>query len=550
MKSYSIDTFRFLLKDRHILFGEYFIILLFSLFPLFRHFPYYGTLYLSWEGAYRLYLGQVPFRDFGLPMGFGYWIIPAFFFKIFGPYLFTLVKAQAFINIISALAFRSILKSFKVQPPIRVLAVLLYIISYSYINYWPWYNHTVIVFELIGISFVLKYIFNIQKKFRLFHLFIGAFFIFMSFFTKQDAGAFAFLIGFSLIICHAIYEKDVTAVVWFLAFYFVIAIGIILPFVPYNIAYWFNYGQPPHYDRISLYDFLNILMSDSSWLKFYILVIVLILIGKSSQFKLFISNKCQVLFTVLILGILLEASVIQVTSYMPKNGNIFFHSFAIIYIFIFSDLYRKINFRKPFVICLVGVLILLWWSPYPWNYANAVVLKHFPELVRRDTNRVSIENYLLDNNSEATNNIKWGPAPWRQFSRVDMPEETIKGIEDILNMDVVKEKRENIRLLNMSELTPLENIIGCTPEAGNNIPLWYQKNIGMFQSQIDDYASKIKNNYYDVVLFEYLPRNNGFFPFEIKNVLEKYYQQVNSFLAPRGGFTQGPIEVFVKKARQ
>ncbi len=77
------------------------LILIFSAVPLFLHFPYRINIFLSWEGAYRLYLGEVPYKDFGLPMGFGYWIVPAIFFKIFGPYLFTLIKAQYFLNIVA-----------------------------------------------------------------------------------------------------------------------------------------------------------------------------------------------------------------------------------------------------------------------------------------------------------------------------------------------------------------------------------------------------------------------------------------------------------------
>src|SRR5690625_4849713 len=154
---------------------EYLLILIFSLFPVFLHFPYRINIFLSWEGAYRLYIGQVPFRDFGLPMGFGYWIIPAIFFKIFGPYLITLVKAQAFINIISALAFRSILKSLTVNKPIRSLSILLFLISFSFVTFWPWYNHTVIVFEFIGLACLLKYIFKKEERFRLLFLFFSSF---------------------------------------------------------------------------------------------------------------------------------------------------------------------------------------------------------------------------------------------------------------------------------------------------------------------------------------------------------------------------------------
>src|ERR1700755_164290 len=91
--------------------AEVVIILVLALVPLLIHLPYRVNIFLSWEGAYRISQGQLPFRDFGAPLGGMYWVIPALFFKLFGTGLFTLVIAQVFINMLSGLAFRSILKS-------------------------------------------------------------------------------------------------------------------------------------------------------------------------------------------------------------------------------------------------------------------------------------------------------------------------------------------------------------------------------------------------------------------------------------------------------
>lgn len=153
MKSYE-------LKSKQVSILEILLIVGFASIPLLSSFPYRVNIFLSWEGAYRLYLGQMPFKDYGIPMGYAYWIIPAAFFKLFGPYMLSLVKAQVFINILSGLSFRSILKSFKVNTGLRFVSILLFIISYSFFNFWPWYNHTVIVYELIGLAFLLQFIFK------------------------------------------------------------------------------------------------------------------------------------------------------------------------------------------------------------------------------------------------------------------------------------------------------------------------------------------------------------------------------------------------------
>src|SRR3954469_16491841 len=98
------------LSSRQITTIELAIITLFSCLPLFLELPFRVNIFVTWEGAYRMYLGQVPFRDFGMSLGYGFWIIPYVFFKIFGPYLYSLIIAQCFINFVSLLAFRGILK--------------------------------------------------------------------------------------------------------------------------------------------------------------------------------------------------------------------------------------------------------------------------------------------------------------------------------------------------------------------------------------------------------------------------------------------------------
>src|SRR5882757_4720586 len=106
--------------------AEILIIVLLACIPLFIRLPYRVNIFLSWEGAYRMSVGQLPFRDFGVPLGGMYWVIPATFFKLFGPAMITLVKAQVFINILAGLSFRSILRSLGVDPGIRFASVLLF----------------------------------------------------------------------------------------------------------------------------------------------------------------------------------------------------------------------------------------------------------------------------------------------------------------------------------------------------------------------------------------------------------------------------------------
>ena len=97
----------------------------------------------------------------------------------------------------------------------------------------------------------------------------------------------------------------------------------------------------------------------------------------------------------------------------------------------------------------------------------------------------------------------------------------------------------------MTELTPLDYEFGYKLETGENYPLWDHLGVCMFNKQCTDFCNKIKNKQYDVVLFEYVPALNNFYPFRIRDSLLTNYNKVDSFLAPRRP-TNGMIEVYVK----
>ena len=278
-------------------------------------------------------------------MGFMYWIIPGLFFKIFGPYMMSLVKAQVLLNIIAGISFRSIFKNLSVQPGIRLLVVLLFCISYSFLNYWPWYNHTVIVYELVALAFLMKFLFSRKNRWQYISLVLSGIFVFFSFFTKQDAGAMAFLICLIILMYDAITERKWKPVIVYAGTIFLTGIIFISPFLKYGFGYWFNYGQPPHTSRISLMDVAEEFFFNSQWLKFYFFIVALLLLIHLKTWKQFYRDKTKMVLTLLTLGMLIEATVFQVTSYIPQDNNIFFHSFAIAFILVFASDYLPLDFN-------------------------------------------------------------------------------------------------------------------------------------------------------------------------------------------------------------
>lgn len=516
--------------------------------PLFVTFPYRVNIFLSWEGAYRISQGHVPFKDFGMPMGYMYWVVPAFFFKIFGPQLITLVKAQVFINIISGLAFRSILKSLSVPDGVRLLAVLLYCLSFSFFNFWPWYNHTVIVYQMIALAFLFKHIFSFDKVVRWAWLVLAAFFTLFSFFTKQDGGGLALALCLTLVTAHSLYEKK-----WLPVLVYVICVLLagglfVLPYLQYNLEYWFNYGQPPHTARLSVFDVVEQFFASSEWIKFYLFIVALLAFALFKNRQLIKIEKKDSLFFLLTVGILAEAAILQVTSYTPPDNNIFFHAFAFAFILTYLSRYLQIDFvkAKPLIICSLGVL--LWWSGTYWKYVDRIAQRMLPKTASKANSKENIVNkntYKINPPAKDIPMSKWVFSDLKAFEKIYMPAPTVEGIKRVLTMDIVKANK-NLKVLNMTELTPLAVEMPYQLEKGIGQPLWYHLGVSMFNKQAQMFEERIAKRQYDLVLFEHIPSLNNFYPFRVRDSLQAYYQKRDSFAAPRRGETQGLIEVYTR----
>ena len=534
-------------------FAEIFLIVVVAVIPIFPNLPYRLNIYLSWEGAYRIANGQVPFRDFGMPVGYMFWVIPAMFFKIFGAKMITLVKAQIFINIIAGLSFRSIVKSLQAPPAVRFVGILVFCLSYSLPNYWPWYNNSVIFYELAGLAFLVHFLTHAPSRWQYIKPFLAGAFVFFSFFTKQDGGGLSLMVCLALLVYDGLIEKRWLPTVVFLGGLLVTATVIILPLIHYAFGYWFNHGQPPHSSRISLTDIIKEFLLESQWLKFYLALIAILLFATIKNFKAFLQNKQKMLFTLLTLGILAEAAIFQVTSYLPVDNNIFFHAFAVVYIFTMLLALLPVDINSWKTTIVLTVCTLLWWSQTYWKYIERFVIPSKAENYTMNTyggykyaDVVNHNTYMIELDTTAIPLDKWRLTSLPTLQKVLLPGPTADGLERLMKSPVVKSGKE-LKVLNMSELTTLAAEIPYKLETGMDYPLWFHKGVGMFDKQTNMFVDRIQKNYYDLVIFEYVPYSNNIYPFKIRQTLMDNYKRVDTFPVPRNPSSHAWVEIYEQK---
>ena len=377
---------------------------------------------------------------------------------------------------------------------------------------------------------------------------MAGFFVMVSFFTKQDGGGLAFMLCTVLAGYKSITTRNAAYVAAFVTSFLLATTAAILPFLPHEFTYWFNYGQEPHYSRMDLGDIVDEFLGASQWIKFYMVVATLLYINKLSHWKDILSNSRETLFYLLTMGILVQATIIQITSYIPADNNIYFHSFALAYAL--HAIQFKFSFSRLTPLIASIALVFFWWSGTYYKYVQRIAKRYFPKTAQAENSAkvVSRDTYDVGENAnniwKGVNMAAWVELPnSKAFERINMPEETVAGIEKLRKMPLFNSDTQP-RVLNMTELTPLAHELGFELERG--VPMWYHLNVSMFDRELAFYKERVASHYYDVVLFEYIPTLNNFYPFELRDLLLQEYERIDSFMAPRQQ-TDASVEVYIRK---
>jgi hypothetical protein len=512
----------FIERPRNLYIIDFLIVLPFLILPLLVKLPFRVNIFLSWEGAYRLSIGQVPFQDFGMPMGFGFWLIPTLFFKIFGPTFATLIKAEVFINFLSLAALRGILYNLRVKPLIVTLALLVFALTYVIYNFWPWYNHSVVVYEMIAIYFLTLYGRGKSTRRNLFGAIMAGIFTFLALYTKQDVGGICLLFSLFLLVYVLWKDNAWIPLVAYLGSFSVMAMLLIWPFADDGFFYWFNYGQSPHDSRVTLGALLDVVFAQSIVEKVYLILLIGGLFLSVPSFREFFANQKLFFVTSICALMITQSMVTRVSSPLPTDHMTYFHAFGFVgaALFLPWDKWKDSIVNVAIAIIVVGFVF----STGTWKYISG----------------------MIPTNANATAEAQPAAAPWvegslRTFKRVLIPVGTNEGIERLMALPVMK--KEDLKVLNMSELTPLAYECGFAPATGT--PLWFHMNVGMFQKEVNEIKQRLNDGYYDLVLFEHIKSLPTFYPLDIQDQLHKLYFKFDTFPAPRK-LEDGTIEVFIR----
>lgn len=151
---------------------------------------------IVFDGGYRVLSGQIPYQDFVLPFGPVTFWLQAFFFRLFGVSYFGYLIGAAAVNVLAALCAVFIVR--QLVPRSRSLSLVAGILTavWFYPPFGtPWVDQTAFFFALLALGAVVWGVIPSDTGGRRALAVVGCGCLtFLSFMSKQNVGAFIFLL--------------------------------------------------------------------------------------------------------------------------------------------------------------------------------------------------------------------------------------------------------------------------------------------------------------------------------------------------------------------
>jgi hypothetical protein len=457
------------------------LITMFWIFSL-RNFVYFRDYSIIFEGAYRVYLGQIPFRDFGSPVGPGSFFIPAIFFKMLGVNWNSMMLAQQFQNCLLLLVLGKLLIQLDVDFNARRISLFFFSFFYLIFLSHPWYNTSALLFMLASVSFAMS---NRNIFYILSGVFAG-----IAILTKQDFGVLSLCIALFVLVFKSTnffssaknLRNDLGLAVKLFMFLssVVFIVGAFIIFTDFvQFKYWFNYGQSPHLLRsinwtANLYSFL-------AAFGFFLFGFFML------NFKIMISSAF--ILSALITS---ETSGLQFTHY---------YFIAFIPIIWFETLKIYFHWKLIFTVMISFFLFLLIATPFRDIFFVAPFRDFF--YIFESAALKEPEHYFFNYRMNSSSMVPMKKNLNSFSDNIYAPQETIDSI--VMVKDLVEKLRVEFKVtsplvLNMTELTPIYSEIKVEPSIG--LPLWFHTNISLFPKEINTLNRQLCENRYDVIMVQ------------------------------------------------
>ncbi len=448
-----------------------------------RDFVYFRDYSITFEGAYRLFLGQVPYRDFGAPVGPASFVIPALFFKLFEPNWTFFLLSQQFQNACLLVLVYALLGRIGTRALIKRIALLAFSVFYLLLLTHPWYNSTGALLLLAGVLCALG---SSSVSVVAAGLLAG-----VAVLTKQDFGLLTLLIaGFFVAVVSLGSDREkilpgpdclrdrarLLALAINLMLFAISAMAVVALFILATDAeqfkYWFNYGQSPHEARsISLRDLLGNSFGTLGW------VTALLALARNN-------------FRLLVASIFITAASVSRTT----SGLGFTHYYFVAFMPVIIDECLRLKIRFKVLLLVVVVYASSRTMIRPVNDVYHVfesVALHQPEHFFFDYRKLS--RPMAD-----------FPAELQAFSpHTQAPQQTSDAILGLKR--IAAEKRAaapgtKLKLLNLTELTPIYAELGAEPPMG--LPLWFHTKVSLFPRQIEQLNETLAGQAFDIILLQ------------------------------------------------
>jgi len=438
---------------------------------------------IIFDGGLRIWHGQIPYRDFFLPLGPMVFYLQAFFDLLAGP---NIRAMQLHAGVINAIVLCLFFLYARRNIPTWIALVLTGVLHFCYygatVN--PWYNHTALFFYFIG-QVALWNALDDDEFVPVSCLIFSGVCAALAVFSKQDIGGLAAVFMGSQLL---FFGRRPLKESMIYAGSGLLTAGILVAYFQMHgdFGYWFNYGQPPHNireDRLAGLLDKDVLKHDVRWNMLLAVPLIFLCLQdyrKSAWWRFF-----------KILGLIGMSIVIGQTSGQPEWTVYFFLPWGALFLIeLISDNPRlELNSSARRAICLlVGWIVFIYGtSIFPFHAVKA----YFSRALT--------------------------PLPSGVYARMRYKPEVADGIEKI---------RKELRLhpgapgtswfLNMSEYSFIYADLNVQPPRQTH--LWYHTHVTLFDKDYAAFKERLRRKEFDYILLQEMA--SGTPPPEFRGYLE------------------------------